>query len=156
MNKNILILLCVKLKDKQFSHKYFTSMWDQFNYKYRFCYFYIKTLEKINPSLWQLKDKCDIQSYNINYFVKRETMKIIDKKYLFICISNNLNIYNINYIDGVINFVLFKSFNFGAFIQCLCLFNKDILTLGTWSGNIIFLDIKNISNIILKKIINQK
>ena len=147
MNKNILILLCVKVKDKRYSHKYFTSIWDEFNYKYRFCYFYIQTLEKINPSLWQLKDMWVIQSHNINYFVTRETMKIIDKKYLFICISNNLNIYNINYINGVINFVLFKSFNFHAFIQCLCLFNKDILTLGTWSGNIIFLDIKNISDV---------
>ena len=58
MNKKKLILLCAKIKKKEFGQDY---RWGDTSYKLRFCYFYIKTLEKTKPSLWELKDKNNIE-----------------------------------------------------------------------------------------------
>ena len=111
----------------------------------RFCYFYIKTLAKKSQSsfLWELEDKVNIKTEkNINSFVTRETMKIIEKNYLLIVIGDYLYIYH---FDELANFELFTYLQFYTnFIQCLCPFTKDILALGTWSGDIIFIKIQNL------------
>lgn len=155
MNKKKLILLCAKIKKKKFWQDPRLSL---SCYKLRFCYFYIKILEKTKPSLWELKDKNNIETKEtVNYFVTRETMKIIEENYLLIAIGGYLYIYHFNEVP---DFILFKCIGFYGyeFIQCLCPFTKDILALGSWSGNLIFINIKNLFNIkiIKKKICKEK
>ena len=141
MNKNTLILLCAKIHDKGV---YF-SQYEGYLYEYRLCYFYIKTLAKKKESsfLWELEDKISIKTEkNINSFVTRETMKIIEKNYLLIVIGDYLYIYQ---FDELANFELFTYLKlYTNFIQCLCPFTKDILALGTWSGEIIFIKIQDL------------
>lgn len=142
MNNNTLILLCAKIHDKGV----YLSQWDgKYHHEYRLCYFYIKTLAKKKQSsfLWELEDKINIKTKkNINSFVTRETMKIIEKNYLLIVIGNYLYIYH---FDELANFELFTYLLFYTnLIQCLCPFTKDILALGTWSGDIIFIKIQNL------------
>ena len=80
--------------------------------------------------------------------------KVIEKNYVLITIGSYLYIYHFNEVP---DFQLFKCIGFYnyEFFQCLCPFTKDTLALGSWSGNILFINIKNSFNIKIKKINNE-
>ena len=132
---NQLILLSVKIN----TTKNYINPWVTYNNK--IYYFYLKTLEKENESSnWKIKDKFKISTEkNINYFVTSETMKLSSKNYLLVAIGRFLHVYHITDDDEFI-FCNNISFKGNEFIQSICLFKKNILAIGCWSGNICFIE----------------